>query len=299
MLILLVSLQLSTPPPSKPLASISPTVRHHDRFPRRARAKAPLVSLFSSDDYPGVALRKWQQGRVLARMTIGRTGRITNCTILASSKSPSLDAATCRIFAERAVFDPARDRHGRAVPDHDSQSVIWRIPEDAPIEAEVSPVPLINSRSSVTYVVRDGKPGACTISSADAPPALVRDACGELEGVARLARAALGSAAVEPYRLRVTTIMSIDDVPPALEGLPSFRQSAKLTVDPTGFVLSCQAVSGSDAPFAVAALCARAREVRFDAIPLIAAEPSPRQALITQSVEQLDGAGTGVEPLRK
>jgi TonB family protein len=103
------------------------------------RAKGSLVGLFSADDYPNDALRRGEVGTVGVRLTIGTNGRTSRCVITASSHSPSLDAATCRILTERAGFAPARDRRGKPTIDHYSQRITWQIPESSPSSSSSPP----------------------------------------------------------------------------------------------------------------------------------------------------------------
>lgn len=103
------------------------------------RAKGSLVGLFSAEDYPTDALRRGDEGTVGVRLTIGTDGRTSRCAVTASSHSPSLDAATCRILTERAGFAPARDRRGKPTIDHYSQRITWQIPESSPSSSSSPP----------------------------------------------------------------------------------------------------------------------------------------------------------------
>ena len=112
------------PPPPPPIDPSEPVVR--------ARPLAPLASIITADDYPAAALRAEAEGRVRVRLQISRRGRVTGCAVLASSGYSVLDAATCRIFTERARFVPARNARGRSVADTATAGVYWRIPDDLP-----------------------------------------------------------------------------------------------------------------------------------------------------------------------
>jgi protein TonB len=94
------------------------------------RARANLNSYFSSDDYPAGALRAEEQGTTGFRLTIGPNGRVTDCTVTASSGSSSLDQATCRILRSRARYTAARDQNGEATSGTDSGRVTWRLPSE-------------------------------------------------------------------------------------------------------------------------------------------------------------------------
>lgn len=54
-------------------------------------------------------------GTVTALVTVGTDGRAKACAIERSSGSPQLDARTCELIKQRFVYQPARDRAGRAV----------------------------------------------------------------------------------------------------------------------------------------------------------------------------------------
>ena len=90
---------------------------------------ATLASYFSSADYPREALKRKEQGTVRFRLGINAEGRVSSCTILASSGSPALDSTTCRLIAQRARFRPARDDEGRPVADEKDYQVTWVLPE--------------------------------------------------------------------------------------------------------------------------------------------------------------------------
>lgn len=93
-----------------------------------ARARANLPALFSDEDYPASAIRAGEQGAVRFRLEVGPEGRVTGCTITASSGSSALDSTTCRILRSRARFTPARDASGRAIADSVEGAIEWRLP---------------------------------------------------------------------------------------------------------------------------------------------------------------------------
>lgn len=91
-----------------------------------ARARTPLASLVSADDYPESALANGEQGRVMFQLLISPFGRATECRILQSSGSMVLDNQTCRIMRQRAAFIPARDATGRPTTGTITSSVTWQ-----------------------------------------------------------------------------------------------------------------------------------------------------------------------------
>lgn len=95
-----------------------------------ARAKGSLPGLFSTDDYPQAALRNEEQGTTAVSLSIGADGRVSDCSVTASSGSSSLDSTTCRILKSRARFTPARDDTGKATTDTSSARIRWELPSD-------------------------------------------------------------------------------------------------------------------------------------------------------------------------
>src|SRR3954452_24179122 len=75
-----------------------------------SRARANVARMVSIADYPASARRAGEQGTAEFTLVVGPDGRVSDCTITASSASAALDAVTCRIMTARAQFTPARDR---------------------------------------------------------------------------------------------------------------------------------------------------------------------------------------------
>jgi TonB family protein len=99
--------------------------------PVRAQSAQTLASLFSHEDYPADAVRNYEQGAVSFRLDISAEGRPTECLVVQSSGSPSLDSSTCRLLLERARFRPARDAEGKPASDRVSGRIVWRMPVEA------------------------------------------------------------------------------------------------------------------------------------------------------------------------
>lgn len=91
----------------------------------------PLPALITNHDYPAEALRKGEEGRVRFRLDIDARGRVTRCTIVASSGSASLDSTSCRIMTSRARFVAAKDAAGQPVAATILHSIDWRIAESS------------------------------------------------------------------------------------------------------------------------------------------------------------------------
>ena len=93
----------------------------------RARAQANLASYVHDQDYPDIALRRGEQGRVVFVLHISPEGRVTECSVVASNAGILLNARTCDIMRTRARFEPARDLQGNPAPDRVHASISWRM----------------------------------------------------------------------------------------------------------------------------------------------------------------------------
>lgn len=102
---------------------------------RDVAVKGSASEWISSDDYPAPALRFELEGAITALLTIGIDGNVTKCAVIESSKHDVLDLATCDLLKERAKFEPALDRRGRAIESTFRQRFRWTFPEDV-IETE-------------------------------------------------------------------------------------------------------------------------------------------------------------------
>ena len=84
---------------------------------------------FGADAYPPAAIRAEAQGRVVARLTIGTDGRVTDCSITTSSGNEDLDNTTCRIARSRVRYTPAKDENGQPISSTTSLPVRWVLPD--------------------------------------------------------------------------------------------------------------------------------------------------------------------------
>jgi len=96
-------------------------------FPWINRSKG-ATSFFSTDDYPEDALRRDEQGTTGARVHVGTDGRVTDCKVIESSGSASIDSQTCSIIRARFRFEPARTSDGRTVASFTYQRIRWEMP---------------------------------------------------------------------------------------------------------------------------------------------------------------------------
>ncbi|WP_411340782.1 energy transducer TonB [Sphingopyxis sp. J-6] len=106
----------------------------------------------TNDDYPPQAMREEREGVTGFRLTYDNSGLPRKCEIVSSSGHADLDAATCDLVMERALFEPGKDRTGMAVGGTYTNRIRWSIPEGAP--AMPGPLPFSDpGRMTLQYVL--------------------------------------------------------------------------------------------------------------------------------------------------
>lgn len=110
--------------PPAPARSIPPP----DPMKANATLRGNPGAAFGADNYPVEALRRGEQGRTVARLSIDASGTPIRCVLETSSGSASLDEATCRIGLRSVRFDPARDSAGVPKASEYKLPVRWQIP---------------------------------------------------------------------------------------------------------------------------------------------------------------------------
>lgn len=98
--------------------------------PRRAKPRSNEASWVTDNDYPTNDVRLEHEGLTRVRLGVGINGRVTDCTVTASSGWPGLDAATCAKLTNRARFEPASDQTGAKIEGSYNTAVRWRLPEE-------------------------------------------------------------------------------------------------------------------------------------------------------------------------
>lgn len=78
-------------------------------------SRGDLRSVFSADDYPGVAISWGQEGKGDYLLLVDGKGKVAGCQVLTPTDVPILDAMACVVIEERAKFTPARDKNGKPV----------------------------------------------------------------------------------------------------------------------------------------------------------------------------------------
>ncbi|WP_298811166.1 energy transducer TonB [uncultured Sphingomonas sp.] len=117
-----------TAPPAPPAPAPAPPAP--PAVSKAAGLKGNPGQYFGADNYPPSAIRAEEEGRVVAKLTVGTDGRVTDCVITTSSNSSALDQATCRIAKSRVRFSPALDASGAAITSSYTLPVRWVLPRD-------------------------------------------------------------------------------------------------------------------------------------------------------------------------
>ena len=154
-----------------------------------AERHGDVRTLFSSYDYPAEAVRKGEQGEVVADLLVNPTGGVETCSVVLSSGFADLDQATCAVIHTRARFMPAKDAAGKATYDIvRTPPIVWSVgtfrfyPLEPDYELLINQAPTdvhLPLAFKVDYLVtRDGKSQNCVLSpNNSAPSELVALAC--------------------------------------------------------------------------------------------------------------------------
>jgi protein TonB len=97
-------------------------------------AKAPKprgnqANWVRQEDYPTRAIQLELEGLTRVKLEVSASGRVTDCTVTASSGHELLDNAACAKLADRARFNPATDTSGQVSEGTFTTSVRWQLPE--------------------------------------------------------------------------------------------------------------------------------------------------------------------------
>jgi TonB family protein len=85
----------------------------------------------TSADYPAGALRAKASGVLTFMLSIDTMGKVTGCTVTATSGNQLLDDTACQKLVERARFRPATDQAGQPIAATYYNRVRWAIPKAA------------------------------------------------------------------------------------------------------------------------------------------------------------------------
>lgn len=96
--------------------------------PRPAQQRSGVIT---NDDYPSAALTAGAQGTTTVRLTVSEAGRVTFCSVAASSGNSALDSTTCRLAMSRFRFAPAVDANGAPIESTVTRTFRWQPPHPA------------------------------------------------------------------------------------------------------------------------------------------------------------------------
>jgi TonB family protein len=214
-----------------------------------------LPEVVTADDYPRGALAQQEQGAADIRLTVDPAGRVSACKVEKSSGSASLDATSCRVYSERARYEPATASDKKRVV---RTRVTWRLGSLALSRRGWF------QRTTMT-IKADGSVVSCRLESSEAP-----DTDCWLPAAFPAAAAAnfVKQAGYDPVRF-VTEIRFYPDgaVPEDTIRFPLLsRRSARIGVSKDGTMRSCEVIEDGGSPEARESVCREARQYRFEAI---------------------------------
>jgi protein TonB len=114
------------PPPAPPAPAAPPP-------PSRARAASRdgqnRWAARIQANYPRRAVQREIEGNVGVAVTVDASGRVTQCSVTASSGSDDLDQAACEGMQRYARYNPALDDAGNPTTGRDSMTIVYRLGE--------------------------------------------------------------------------------------------------------------------------------------------------------------------------
>jgi TonB family protein len=97
------------------------------RISSKGTPKTPIKGLFSSSDYPWMALVQNEQGSVTLTFLVDEKGEVADCSVDGTSGIPALDTMSCYVVQNRAHFSPAFGADGKPIRSAYTQTINWRI----------------------------------------------------------------------------------------------------------------------------------------------------------------------------
>jgi protein TonB len=80
-----------------------------------------------NEGYPQRAIRREIQGSVGVSVVIGTNGRVSSCSVTASSGESVLDDGACSAMERYARYDTALDDAGNPTTGRDSLTIVYRL----------------------------------------------------------------------------------------------------------------------------------------------------------------------------
>lgn len=104
------------PPPPPPSQARQATPDNQNSWARRIQ-----------ENYPARAVRDETEGTVGVSVVIGANGRVTSCTVTASSGSKVLDDAACQGMERYARYNPALNAAGDPIEGSANTRIVYRL----------------------------------------------------------------------------------------------------------------------------------------------------------------------------
>jgi TonB family protein len=170
----LVLVASSAPTPVPPPRSTGMEKGASAALPRGAVPLGNPGQWIRPDDYPSTAVLDQSEGAVSFELKVDPQGRVSQCVVTISSGVATLDDTACNLITQRAVFDPARDKKGKAVWGTYSSRVVWKMNDPTP-----PPQPMQTMSSFI--VETDGSVTDCVMTATGISPEQVEKAKGSCE----------------------------------------------------------------------------------------------------------------------
>lgn len=122
--------QQPTAPPAPPAPPSPPAPPAAPVISQAAQSKGNPTSWYSNDDYPAAAIRAEASGRVVVRVTVDTSGRVSACSVTTSSGNSDLDNTTCSVARRRGRYTPAKDQAGNPIQSSATFPVRWDLPKE-------------------------------------------------------------------------------------------------------------------------------------------------------------------------
>ena len=93
----------------------------------RSEPAGDLRKVFSSEDYPAIALSKDQSGAIRVAVLVDEKGKVADCTVVETSGVASLDAQSCALITQHAKIKPAIGLDGKPAKGALLQKITWMV----------------------------------------------------------------------------------------------------------------------------------------------------------------------------
>lgn len=89
-----------------------------------------VSQFFKSSDYPDDALRTGRMGVTGVRFWVGLNGKLSDCRVIFSSGTESIDRRSCEVLESRGHLAPALDKANQPLRSLSSTQIVWALPDE-------------------------------------------------------------------------------------------------------------------------------------------------------------------------